>query len=735
MAGIALALFVILGTVSGLLLFKLDDQQRLDRMRKTYKLYLPADVTSAQIMAWLKSISSVPKLRQFFGTPAVAAEAWSSKSGIEWFIRVPHDDGYTIAQIGRHIPGARVEAVGYPETKHWTFAREFAVARTNRTLKTDTDTSTTLLASMDVKPDEAVCFQWVFSPAAYRPSAMPEGLSSLEAKEWTEKHDSPMFSATLRIASIAEDTNRARDLVAKVRKAFSSTGNGATQFAARPRTLTQLQKSISKATSPLLPGAQLNSGELANLLGWLVDRRQVPNLPPALARHIPPSQAVPSEGLVIGQSATAGMERPVAIPWVQTDAHIFIGGSSGVGKSTLLEYKAAQIMDGDYGLILMEASGNLFDKALAAVPSHRLEDVAILDLSEIATPVGFNPLDQMDSNLAVDKLAELLVHLYGSGEGVWAADYATHTLKTITEYGGAVTDIRTLLSPASPEEEAWRKQVIDGLKDAELKDWWAKELKRGKDELARRVDSTLGRTWQLTDRPELRNIFGQAKSTISIRDILEGNKILLINLKGAGKAATLLAAMISYTIYNVGQSIPEGRKTKPTFFMVDEFGGMADVPTDFDDMLAQARKDKLHMILATQYLDQLRPEVKRGVSVNAKNWIVFRTGNDDAKALVNLTSGEVTTNDIKGLPDYEALAYIGTETGKREAVSIRTYAPDTKRPSFAIQALHKSRQRYGRPVADVKAEIASRRKPAPKVPKGKRVIGGENSRWAQEHAR
>ncbi|MEV8548137.1 TraM recognition domain-containing protein [Streptomyces sp. NPDC051572] len=410
-------------------------------------------------------------------------------------------------------------------------------------------------------------------------------------------------------------------------------------------------------------------------------------------------------------------------------------GPTGSGKTVLLSNLIAQDMEAGRGVVLIESKADLFKEALARVPEGRLQDVVLLDVGDVEHPVGFNIMQGSPYVVAAD-IQRLFDHLYpGDVRGVRVRAGFYHLVLTAMlsrEAGGRMTfaDIGPLALPSASQAD-FSRRLIQGVSHIEeLADWW-----RGLDERTRpmHLQPIIERVWQLSSRPALRNILGQSRSTLDISTILRERKILLIHLnRGAvGKdAAGLMGSLLLNSIWSAVQG-GACDPANPTMLYLDELQNLVGLPVEPADMFAQARSLGLAMTVAHQHLGQLPRELQEATVTNARSTVVFQTSHDDARDFSRRFGRRVTEDDFLNLGRYEILARIATEEGVSSPVSGVTLPP-VEPTGLESEVRRISRERYGRPQADVEAEIRQRRsggmgpptQAAPATAPRKRRFGG-----------
>jgi hypothetical protein len=284
-------------------------------------------------------------------------------------------------------------------------------------------------------------------------------------------------------------------------------------------------------------------------------------------------------------------------------------------------------------------------------------------------------------------------------------------LHALAEHGTFV-DLPSFIRPEG-DEVSWRNKIIRQLKDPQVKKFWENYTQQGKSEQASTIDRDLAtlqrRIWPFISRPEIRNSLGQQQSSFTMDDVVSSSKILVVRLNReriGRQAAGMMASLIMSSLWSAVRTTPHER---PVMLFMDEFQDFLTMPTDPSEMLAQSRSFGLGMVLSHQHLGQLtNSELRAAVLANARSKIVFQTSAEDARRMAGEMGSGVTAEDLQNLQTREAIARVVTDAGVSSAFTLRTR--DASPPTGMYQAaLAHSRATYGRPVAEVEAEIEARR--------------------------
>ncbi|WP_160665203.1 type IV secretory system conjugative DNA transfer family protein [Pseudarthrobacter sp. ATCC 49987] len=388
------------------------------------------------------------------------------------------------------------------------------------------------------------------------------------------------------------------------------------------------------------------------------------------------------------------------------------------GKSVLLANSAAQDMAKGYGVVIIDASNSnspetLFNRALNYVPFERLDDVVILNVSEsVDNPVGFNILDQGNAHMVVDQVSALFQQLYPDSKGVWTRELIHHGLYSLIEYGNAtLIDLLPLLRPRTPEEVTWARSVVNSVKDRQIKFFMEDWMNLKEEERRMRSQPLYDRLWQLNSRPEIHNILGQSQSGFNIKDVLLGNKILLVNLAGLPEdTAGLLGTLLFQALWTEAQNLTPDRNN---FVYLDELQQMTKIDVGLDDILARGRKHKFTLTTSTQFMDdsdKIDKNTRSAILNNTGTKVLFESTAKEARMWLNsIGSSHVTETDITALKKYDAIAWIANERGTGDPVTFTALAPFPS-TGTADRAVHLSAIKHGTPIAKVHQDIDNRRR-------------------------
>lgn len=394
--------------------------------------------------------------------------------------------------------------------------------------------------------------------------------------------------------------------------------------------------------------------------------------------------------------------------------HIYIIGKTGMGKSTMLENMAVQDIQNGEGMAFIDPHGGTAEKLLDYVPENRIKDVIYLAPFDIEYPISFNVMEDIGPekrHLVLNGLMSAFKKLFGEESFSDRMQYILqNTILALLEYPGAtMLGINKMLA-----EKEYRNRVIANITDPSVKTYWVKEYAGYTERFAAdAIPAIQNKIGQFTSNPLIRNIIGQEKSSFDFRDVMDKGKIMIINLskgKVGESNANLIGSMIITKIYLSAMSRADaGQSTLaklPSFYLyVDEFQSFAN--KSFADILSEARKYKLNLTIAHQYVEQMEEEVRDAVFGNVGTMITFRIGAIDAELLEKEFAPAFTAEDLVNLGFAQIYLKLMIDGVSSPPFSARTLPP-IKEPevSFKEEVIKTSRAQFATPKEQVEKKIS-----------------------------
>lgn len=463
----------------------------------------------------------------------------------------------------------------------------------------------------------------------------------------------------------------------------------------------------------------LNSVELATLF-HLPDQNSIPTsqVKRQMSKQVDGPTEVMETGLLLGYNEFRGVRKPIRLADKDRRRHIHIIGQTGVGKSVLQENLAYQDMLAGRGFALVDPHGDLAEALLAKVPRDRVEDIVYFDPGDMSNPIGLNMFefdhpDQKD--FLVQEAINMLYGLYDPGHTGIVGPRLEHIFRNCAlllmadPAGGTFVDVPKLLV-----DEQFRNAKLKYVTDRQVLDFWTKEFPASQrsNEAGDLISWVISKFGPFISNDAMRNIIGQTKSGFNFPEIMNNNKILLVNLS-KGKMGDLNSKLLGIIFVMKFQAaamaranIPEHERKDFTLY-VDEFQNFA---TDsFETILSEARKYRLSLVLANQFMTQLKEELREAILGNVGTTITGRIGTTDAEIMVKRYTPVFTAEDLTKLPNFESVC-VAQINGTPSAPFSMAWIPPMGEPNQQLSgALKKlSAAKYGRPRDQVERDIAAR---------------------------
>src|SRR3990167_7481511 len=390
--------------------------------------------------------------------------------------------------------------------------------------------------------------------------------------------------------------------------------------------------------------------------------------------------------------------------------HLYMVGKSGVGKTKLLELLIRQDIAYGHGLCLIDPHGDLVSDILDFVPQERINDVVLIDPSDTAYPVSFNPLHKVHPDLkhqATQGLIEVMEKQFGANWTPRLEHVFRFTCLALLDYPYAT--MRGMISMLTDRE--YRQKVVDYITDDMVKRFFAIEFADWSEKFdTDAIIPLVNKLGQFLSNPLLRNIFAQKENKVDLEKIMNEKKILLINLskgKLGEENSSFFGSMFITKIKQAGMaraSMPENER-RDFYLYIDEFQNV--VTTTFEQLFAESRKYGINIVVAHQYMAQLLPPVLATVLGNIGSMVVFRVGGEDAKKLEPEMTPIFKASDMINLgvrEFYIKMTIDGEAYDPFSAETLNVISPPHR--SYREEIIEWSRQNYAKPLEEAKRELA-----------------------------
>ncbi|MEK7473595.1 MAG: type IV secretion system DNA-binding domain-containing protein [Patescibacteria group bacterium] len=583
------------------------------------------------------------------------------------------------------------------------------------------DAAKTSSSSKDKKPEDA-----------YRLSPLEEEM----VKGLEEKASRAGLDVNIRVVVSAGSPDAAQRYLNDVLNAYGQFniyeyGNGFQQVT--PRFQSAIVRPFIFRTFDERVRIVLNSEEMATLFHFPLPTTETPKINWLLSRRALPPSNLPAEGLLLGHSEYRGRLYDVRIKQEDRRRHMYIIGKSGSGKTEMMKAMVQQDIEEGRGVCVIDPHGDFADDALEFVPKHRADDVIFFDPADYDRPMGlnmleFDPARPEQKTFVINEMLKIFDKLYDlkSTGGPMFELYMRNAILLLMEdieSGSTLMEIPRVLS-----DDDYRNLKLSKCKSQDVKDFWQKEALKagGEASLANMVPYITSKLTPFIYNDYMRPIIGQQKSAFNMRDIMDGQKILLLKLS-KGKIGDLNAYLIGMVLVGkillsaLGRTDLDPSQRKDFYLYIDEFQNF--LTDSISAILSEARKYGLDLIIAHQFIGQLEgspteEKIRDAIFGNVGSLFVNRVGIEDAEFLAKEFAPTFTEYDLVNVEafTFNAKLLIDNQASKPfNFQPTRARRPPTKELSNMIKEL--SRYKYGRKRALVEAEIMERREAA---------LGGED---------
>jgi hypothetical protein len=464
----------------------------------------------------------------------------------------------------------------------------------------------------------------------------------------------------------------------------------------------------------------LNSEELATVFHFPNKSIETAHIFWLNAKRAPAPSQIPMSGLFLGKSRYRGVERPIYIGDDDRRRHMYIIGKTGTGKSQLLEEMIIQDIKAGKGIAVVDPHGDLIDGVLSRIPPNRAEDVIYFDPSDNDRPMGLNMLEaktEEQKHFVVTSIVGLMYKLYDPMKTGIIGPRFEHAIRNamltvMVEPGNTFVEVVRVLT-----DSAFVQELLPKLTDPIIRRYWTDQIAQTADfHKSEVLDYIVSKFGRFVTNKLMRNIIGQSQSSFDFRKVMDEGKILLVNLaKGKiGEENSNFLGLILVPRILISamsrQEIPEDQR-KDFYLYVDEFQNFA--TPDFAQILSEARKYRLNLIVANQFIGQMEEEVKNAVFGNVGTVVSFRVGVTDANYLQHEFQPTFNEADLINIDKFNAYVKTNVKNEPVKPFSIdltkdMTQITAERNQKVAEAVIQLSRLKYGRSRELVEAQITHR---------------------------
>ena len=466
----------------------------------------------------------------------------------------------------------------------------------------------------------------------------------------------------------------------------------------------------------------LNSEELATVYHFPNKQVTTPHIHWLYSKTAPAPSEIPTEGLYLGVSTYRGLRRPIHIGDEDRMRHIYIIGKTGTGKSELLKEMILQDIKAGKGICFMDPHGQAIEDLLKLIPPERAEDVIYFDPGDTERPMGLNLLEaktEDEKHFAATAVINMMYKLFDPYKTGIVGPRFEHAVRNamltaMSEPGNTFVEVMRILTDASFVQE-----LLPKVEDPIVRRYWTDQIAQTADfHKSEVLDYIVSKFGRFVTNKLIRDIIGQSQSSFDLRKVMDEGKILFINLaKGrlGEENSNFLGLVLVPRILMAAmsrQDVPE-EKRRDFYLYVDEFQNFA--TPDFAVILSEARKYRLGLCVANQFIGQVEEEVKNAVFGNVGTLICFRVGVTDASYLAHEFTPVFGEDDLLNVERYHAYTktIVNNEPVPPFSMDLTkdlVVQKANENPRVAEIIKEMSRLKYGRDVRLVDAEIVRRAK-------------------------
>lgn len=553
-----------------------------------------------------------------------------------------------------------------------------------------------------------------------------------------EKIASPLFEVNVRAVVSTSNQKQSAQILSELESAFNqfdAIGGNSVKFKEQKGiNLRHAQKAFSFRQFSNKTALPLSTSELATMVHFPAEGiESTSQFKQSYSKTAPAPNEMPVKGTLLGINKHRNVDKRIFISDEDRLRHFYIIGQTGTGKTTLMKNMIVQDIQRGDGVCMIDPHGTDIVDVLGAVPPEREKDIIYFDPSNMDRVIGLNMLEYDYSKpeqktFVVNELFSIFQKLYGANPesmGPMFEQYfrnATMLVMEDPESGNTLMDIGRVMT-----DSKFRKEKLSKAKNPVVTQFWTEIATKagGEASLENIVPYIVSKFDVFTANDYMRPIIGQQQSSFNFRQVMDEKKILLVNLS-KGRLGEINANLIGMII--VGKilmaalsRVDDPTKGFPPFYLhMDEFQNIS--TNAVSAILSEARKYKLGLTIAHQFIAQLQPDIKDAVFGNVGSLVAFRTGPEDAKFLEQQFAPAFNSNDLMNVPNRNAFVRILADGTPTPPFSISTLAPAEINLSRVESLIKKNYLLHGRDRKEIEAEIDARyKKPMPQVPPATRM--------------
>ena len=530
------------------------------------------------------------------------------------------------------------------------------------------------------------------------------------------------FRVNIRLLASAKTQQRADEVLAHIENAFAQFENyEVNHFIVKKRlkekkiSYDYIFRNFDEENSVIL-----STEEISSIFHFPISTTETPKIKWLKSGAAPPPMNIPETGILLGYNDYRGAKTEIRLSDGDRRRHLYAIGQTGTGKSNFLQEMAKQDAREGKGFCFIDPHGDAIEDILTSIPKERAEDVIIFDPSDMERPFGLNmleydPAHPEQKTFVINEMIGIFDQLYDlkATGGPMFEQYVRNAMLLIMEdpeSGSTLMEISKVLA-----DEDFRRMKLTKCKNPVVSDFWIKEAEKagGDAALANMVPYITSKLTTFVSNDMMRPIIAQQKSTLNFREIMDGGKILLVKLS-KGKIGEINAHLLGMVI--VGKilmnalargDVPEDQR-KDFFLYLDEFQNVT--TNSISQILSEARKYRLCLVIAHQFIGQLSEEISKAVFGNVGSMVALRVGPEDAEFLEKQFAPIFTASDLVNVDNYKGFARVLLNGELSKPFNVNFYPPTHGNQEIANYLKELSRLKYGRDADIVNREIMERAK-------------------------
>jgi hypothetical protein len=541
-------------------------------------------------------------------------------------------------------------------------------------------------------------------------------------KSIDQKSNKAGFEVNIRLVASSENQERSQQILSQLENAFAQYENSDLNCFQVLKRVNPKDAAFDFIFRNFIPSEAmiLNAEEIASIFHLPISVTEGPKIKWLKSNVAPPPVAIPQDGLILGFNDYRGTNTVIRMTDEDRRRHLYTIGQTGTGKSTFLQEMAKQDARNGKGFCFIDPHGDAVEDILANIPKERAEDVIIFNPADIERPFGLNLLEYDPSHpeqktFVINEMIGIFDQLYDlkATGGPMFEQYMRNAMLLIMEHpesGSTLMEISKVLA-----DEDFRKMKLSHCQNPIVSDFWTKEAEKagGEAALANMVPYITSKLTTFISNDMMRPIIAQQKSTLDFKDIMNSKKILLVNLS-KGRIGEINARLLGMVV--VGKilmaalsrvDIPEPERID-FYLYLDEFQNVT--TNSIAQILSEARKYRLDLIIAHQFIAQLKEEISKAVFGNVGSLCAFRVGAEDAEFLEKQFAPTFSANDLVNVDNRNLFAKLLINNELTKPFNMKTYPPTKGSVEIASALKELSRLKYGRDKEIVNREIMERTK-------------------------